>query len=465
MSSVPIYIQQLQVQNLKTFVSPVELHLTAADGVLPQWTLILGDNGIGKSTLLQLVAWLKPMLPYSGRPTDQDAEPLITNEENDTLERLVHKGPQEDTTATVQATFVANWPLGKHRPRTASRCVTGVSITTDAQQHLTEVDVTIEAAKTGVFYREDVVIYAYSASRQLGRQNLNNKALIDHMPAFIREKTELYDAEEILHALHYASLSGPVAEREKSERFLEQLKELLRTLLPDVASVAHISISPPRILDFNQEGGILLTTRHGRLIPFSDFSLGYRTVASLSIDLAWRLFHRHHANSADPLREPGIVLIDEVDLHLHPKWQREIMESLSTHFPNIQFIATAHSPLMAQAAAGSNFAVLRYDEEQQCVIINNEPLDIEGWRVDQILTSELFDLQSARGAKYDQLTAQREALLRKKRRNQQEKQQLASITKQLTDLPTGESPAEMQDRQAIAEMAQLIREKKIVIKL
>jgi predicted ATP-binding protein involved in virulence len=465
MSSIPIYIQRLQVENIKTFGCPAELRLTTTDGVLPRWTLILGDNGIGKSTLLQLIAWMKPLLPYDGSSSNEDTEPLITDEENDTLERLVHKGAKEETTATVQADFVAGWPLNERRPRSVSHCATNITIVTDAEQHLKDVDVSIKAARSGVFYKEDVAIYAYSASRQLGKQNINNKALLDSIPAFIREKTELYDAEEILHTLDYASLSGPESERKKSGAFLEKLKELLATLLPDVASTQDITVAPPRILNFNPEGGILFTTRHGRRIPFSDFSLGYRTIASWSIDLAWRLFNKHHANSADPLREPGIVLIDEVDLHLHPVWQRELMDNLSAHFPNIQFIATAHSPLMAQAAVGSNFAVLRFDEEQTCVIINNEPTNIEGWRVDQILTSELFDLKSARGAKYDRLLAQRELMLRKKHLSSEEKQQLSNVTEQLAAMPTGETPSEIEDRQAIADMAKRIRDGQVVIRL
>ena len=61
-----------------------------------------------------------------------------------------------------------------------------------------------------------------------------------------------------------------------------------------------------------------------------------------------RLFE-HYPESPDPLSEPGIVLIDNIDLHLHPSWQRHVMENLTACFPGVQFIATAHSPLIAQA--------------------------------------------------------------------------------------------------------------------
>jgi AAA domain, putative AbiEii toxin, Type IV TA system len=65
-------------------------------------------------------------------------------------------------------------------------------------------------------------------------------------------------------------------------------------------------------------------------------------------DIGWRLFARY-PDSLNPFHEPAIVLVDEIDLHLHPKWQRQLRERLTLHFPNVQFIATAHSPLMVQA--------------------------------------------------------------------------------------------------------------------
>ena len=100
------------------------------------------------------------------------------------------------------------------------------------------------------------------------------------------------------------------------------------------------------------------------------------------------LLFNYYPDSKNALKEPAIVLIDEIDLHLHPSWQLDIVETLSNHFPNIQFIATAHSPLMVQSALNANFAVLKFEDGSVHVV--NDPVDIDGWRVDQILTSEFF---------------------------------------------------------------------------
>ncbi|MRG91945.1 AAA family ATPase [Polyangium spumosum] len=83
----------------------------------------------------------------------------------------------------------------------------------------------------------------------------------------------------------------------------------------------------------------------GRLLPFSFLSDGYRNMVALVADVAWRaaVLNPHLADAAAEKSE-GVVLIDEVDLHLHPRWQRRILDDLRRTFPNIQFVVTTHSP-------------------------------------------------------------------------------------------------------------------------
>jgi predicted ATP-binding protein involved in virulence len=76
------------------------------------------------------------------------------------------------------------------------------------------------------------------------------------------------------------------------------------------------------------------------LIQLSD---GYRNLLALVLDFARRLAQAH-PNWPNPLEAPGILLIDEIELHLHPKWQQTIIPKLRTVFPNTQIIAATHSP-------------------------------------------------------------------------------------------------------------------------
>ena len=88
----------------------------------------------------------------------------------------------------------------------------------------------------------------------------------------------------------------------------------------------------------------------GSWLPLSNLSDGYRSVIRLAADIAYRAIKLNPHLGKDVIRKSqGVVLIDEIDMHLHPKWQRGIVESLKLTFPNMQFIATTHSPFIVQS--------------------------------------------------------------------------------------------------------------------
>ncbi len=89
----------------------------------------------------------------------------------------------------------------------------------------------------------------------------------------------------------------------------------------------------------------------------AQLSDGERSVIAMVIDLCKRLALLN-PNLANPLEGKGIVLIDEIELHLHPKWQREIIETFRTTFPNIQFIMSTHSPFVIQSLQGGELISL-----------------------------------------------------------------------------------------------------------
>ena len=93
----------------------------------------------------------------------------------------------------------------------------------------------------------------------------------------------------------------------------------------------------------------LVLTRGEDEFAFDQLSHGERMVTVMVADIARRLCI---ANDSDALQGEGVVLIDEIELHLHPKWQAEIIPALQRTFPNIQFIVTTHSPIVVGRVPG-----------------------------------------------------------------------------------------------------------------
>jgi hypothetical protein len=451
--STPNYIKSLKLKNIKTF-EDVELSFEKPDGTLPRWTIILGDNGYGKSTLLHSVAWMRPYLPYKREDTPENfkAGPSIDDEPNDLLIHLVRKyiNSYEDE-SYIKATFQANKKLRSNTKASPDDiCDTSIVFNLKPQGDDLKDVLSHITLKGDTFYNNDVLIYGYSASRSLGKQNIDVLDLGNTIPGFVNEKTVLYDAQQILHTANYAALDAEDSETEKYQLFLGKIKSMLISLLPDFEKLEDVLITAPKLVNGKlKQGEVLVTTKHGEKIPFDDFSLGYKTMLSWVVDLAWRLFNKY-PTSPNPLEECAIVLIDEIDLHLHPSWQLGIVDTLSDHFPNVQFIATAHSPLMVQSALEANFAVLKFEDGSVHVI--NEPVDVDGWRVDQILTSEFFGMQSARGPEYAKLFRRRTELIGKGKLTASERKELSTITMRMSDFPTTDDPEEIEERKIIKQI-------------
>jgi len=142
-----------------------------------------------------------------------------------------------------------------------------------------------------------------------------------------------------------------------------------------------------------------VNARHARLsvgganpVRFEDLSDGYRSMLALGIDLL-RWLIAAFPNADDPMKCPGVVLIDELDAHAHPTWQRQIGGWLRQKFPAIQFIVATHSPFLAQAADELEGNVVLEDRGPDGVWPRSDMTAVATWRIGQVLT-ELFDLST-----------------------------------------------------------------------
>jgi len=279
----------------------------------------------------------------------------------------------------------------------------------------------------------------------MGETSLSEKAEDDPFASLFSDRVELLNAEEWLLQADYAARAGSnAATRKRAEKRRDEIKDILINLLPDVDDIKF-----GQITEEQPKPRVEVKTPYG-WVSIKDLSLGYKTLIAWMVDLASRMFTRY-PDSPNPLAEPAVVLVDEIDLHLHPKWQRSLMSYLSERFPNTQFIATAHSPLVVQAASDANVALLRREGDH--VRIDNNVKDIHGWRVDQILTSDLFGLESARPPQLDALLAERTKLLAKSRLTKKDRVRLEEIEAEIGSLPTGETPEDMEAMDVIRRAA------------
>ncbi|AFO46528.1 MULTISPECIES: AAA family ATPase [Pseudomonas putida group] len=123
---------------------------------------------------------------------------------------------------------------------------------------------------------------------------------------------------------------------QKNQRTLEMIDRAVQEFLPGFSDV-RVGLDPLR----------LLVSKQGQILDLTQMSDGERSLLAMMIDLCRRLVLAN-PELDDPLQGTGVVLIDEVELHLHPQWQRGIVEKLRRTFPRMQFILTTHSPFVVQ---------------------------------------------------------------------------------------------------------------------
>jgi predicted ATP-binding protein involved in virulence len=114
--------------------------------------------------------------------------------------------------------------------------------------------------------------------------------------------------------------------------------------------------------EFNPDNpqGLKIELNDGRILPFSSLSDGTRNFFAIIADMAYKCVTLNpYLNENVLLETEGVVLIDELDLHLHPEWQRKIVHVLRTTFPGIQFIATTHSPFLIQETGLDQLIILK----------------------------------------------------------------------------------------------------------
>lgn len=145
------------------------------------------------------------------------------------------------------------------------------------------------------------------------------------------------------------------------------------------------------------KGSSIYFNERGVELTLEELSEGYRSILIFVCDLLYRLISKSNDLKKDIFKLKAVVLVDEIDQHLHPKWQRIIVGNLRNLFPNIQFFFTTHSPTMIQGASDDAIIYRVYREDGKSKI--SPPYyrkDLSHLMMNSLLTSSLFGLENAR---------------------------------------------------------------------
>lgn len=333
-------VRSLNVEGFRGFVYP--LHIDFDERL----TVLVGENGRGKTSLLDALAiLLDQYLARAVRNSPQSAKKLADAD-------VHHNGP---------------YPLALRVPLKSASIEVNVIINGDSI--------------LWSVYKGDPITSRFNKIEGKKREN-SQKSLFDNLNSFIERRiSEIRNISEYVPLIVYygqrrAVLSFPqrirsTAKMEPEAAFRQALtgddldfREFIawfrdRSLLEaqqwktnqayrdhQIDAVRRAMISATGLADPIYSMGApqgLYVTKNGVQLPVNQLSSGEQTFLALAGDLARRLAMLN-PDMPDPLQGQGIVLIDEIELHLHPRWQRVILPWLLETFPNCQFIVTTHSP-------------------------------------------------------------------------------------------------------------------------
>jgi energy-coupling factor transporter ATP-binding protein EcfA2 len=389
-----MWVASVTLTNIKCFqeqeISFVRNHRDRLDRAQPYyWITLLGENGVGKSTILQTLALLlagpeaaKELLP---RPTGWVRDPKTVGK----ITAVLHKEANDTGT------------FGEDRQRktfSLSYFVTGsnpieVGTTKDKKQTYTEPALVEASTKSLSWLRANAFAsgsqgwfaVGYGAFRRLTRlsqvivPSLEQPKRSSNFSTQFNEDSSLSSFERWMVYLDYRlAKDNNDMEAQRMKRFGE---EAIVRLLPGDVKIAGVT-----------KDGLIEFLVDGQLVPTISLSDGFRSVISLAGDLIWRLLQAF-PDLDDPTSASGVVLIDELDIHLHPSWQREIAGWLRDVFPHLQFFVATHSPLVA-TGAGEDALTLRLHMKGNQLEISRIPYSDLAADVDRTLKSPAFGLQS-----------------------------------------------------------------------
>jgi predicted ATPase len=353
-----LVVSRLEIKNIKCFR---ELVIDFKHQQIDRWTMLLGDNAIGKSTLLKCIAL--------GLCNTSDAAALT---------RISDMNSEFIRAGETEGSITIELQRGKLSKNSRKKYIITTKIAKDAAGTSEEITQEVKASSPDEkFPWADIFVCGYGASR-------SQEADTSH------ERYKIFEAVQSLFS-HEVRLQNP-------ELILLRQDPEVRIMLQEKLQSILMLDEEDYQIDAGQTG-LSVPGPWGK-VNFNKLSDGYRSTTLWVLDfLGWLIYA---GRLGDNNEIGGILIIDELEQHLHPRWQRNIVELLRRQFPKTQIIASTHTPLVAAGVADieeSCLLKLERDENNEIKIVTIDQAEIAGKRADQILTSSAFDLLTTRNNK------------------------------------------------------------------
>jgi predicted ATPase len=419
-----MYISKIELKNIKCFEN-VSIELVNSDNVT-RGCVILGDNGMGKTTILRSIA-----MSLSG---ESSAAGLLDQIEGGWIRNDVAEG---HVILTLRSDDGNNEYIVKTEFAQASggdEIINSQVLTPNHEDFWDKIFVAGYGAPRGVVGETQYDAYT------------------------------VYDALFTLFAQESGYLQNP-------ELNIRRIKDALKTpekLVKILNWVDSILMLPKGSLEL-QKGGLFLKDRWGNPMPIRASADGYKSVTTVICDLlGWFLLYDEDVFNKEL---SGIVIIDELEQHLHPIWQRKIVNLLMNAFPMIQFIITTHSPLVAGNAgrlhpndSGLKLFHTNFTNNNSQVSVIEENLGDLGY--DQILSSEAFGHLYNINSEVEEVLSKASALASKDNRTEEEEIQYVNFKSMLKNVmfPRGKTQIErIVEKEYYQEIEKKISEFKKII--
>lgn len=382
-----MYINKVEIANIRS-IGKLEMNF---ENNHAGWHVVIGDNGTGKSTVIKSISagligpeefavsrqspssWLRQKQNGFGRIE-------LSINQDVTYDKVFSNAPYADDKLVNRFLFIHTTHVGINK----------ITVSEDSVMIMATVGNEENGELNPGYYNWDKknppgwfsVAYGplrrFSGGDEFEEVSKSNRKLFAHLSA-LDESFVLSEPIKWLKNLQFKKLEND-AEGKVIDYIIQFVNE--GNLLPNNTTIDSVSSK-----------GVFFKDGNDSIISINDLSDGYRSVLSMTFEIIRQMILQYGSDLVfESIRQgnmfinlPGVVLVDEIDAHLHPTWQTKIGEWFLKYFPKIQFIVTTHSPLVCRAA--EHGTIWRLSSSENGNVIN----EITGVEKDRLVFGNVLD--------------------------------------------------------------------------